>query len=66
MGRVVQGRRIHNFGSACCSNTGNHEFYDPQVRQKKNLNKYWRPGFTLPSNGPAGLEETAYSFDYRV
>jgi len=44
---------------------GNHEFYDPQVRQKRDLNKYWRPGFTLPSNGPAGLEETAYSFDYQ-
>lgn len=44
---------------------GNHEFYDPQVRQKRDLNKYWRPGFTLPDNGPAGLEETTYSFDYQ-
>lgn len=44
---------------------GNHEFYDPQVRQKRDLNRYWRPGFTLPQNGPAGLEETAYSFDYQ-
>lgn len=44
---------------------GNHEFYDPQVRQKRDLNRYWRPGFTLPGNGPAGLEETAYSFDYQ-
>lgn len=44
---------------------GNHEFYDPQARQKRDLNRYWRPGFTLPENGPAGLEETAYSFDYQ-
>ena len=44
---------------------GNHEFYDPQARQKRDLNKYWRPGFTLPANGPAGLEETTYSFDYQ-
>lgn len=44
---------------------GNHEFYDPQVRQKRDLNKYWRPGFTLPENGPAGLAETTYSFDYQ-
>ncbi|NLE33888.1 MAG: metallophosphoesterase family protein [Bacteroidales bacterium] len=43
---------------------GNHEFYDPKDRQKRNLNMFWRPGFTLPENGPAGLEETAYSFDY--
>ena len=44
---------------------GNHEFYDPKDRQKRNLNMFWRPGFTLPENGPAGLEETAYSFDYQ-
>lgn len=44
---------------------GNHEFYDPMVRGKRDLNRYWRTGFTLPSNGPAGLEETAYSFDYQ-
>ncbi len=44
---------------------GNHEYYDPFDRQKRDLNKYWRPGFTLPENGPAGLEETAYSVDYQ-
>jgi len=44
---------------------GNHEFYDPLDRQKRDINRYWRPGFTLPENGPAGLEETAYSFDYQ-
>lgn len=44
---------------------GNHEFYNPHDRQKRDFNIYWRPGFTLPENGPAGLEETAYSFDYQ-
>lgn len=44
---------------------GNHEFYSPHDRQKRDFNIYWRPGFTLPENGPAGLEETAYSFDYQ-
>lgn len=44
---------------------GNHEYYNPADRSKRELNKYWRAGFTLPSNGPEGLEETAYSFDYQ-
>lgn len=44
---------------------GNHEFYNPHDRLKRDFNIYWRPGFTLPENGPAGLEETAYSFDYQ-
>lgn len=52
-------------GVPVVATTGNHEFYDPQERQKRDLNRYWRPGFTLPANGPAGLEETAYSFDYQ-
>ncbi len=44
---------------------GNHEHYDPAVRGKRDLNSYWRPGFTLPENGPEGLEETAYYVDYQ-
>ena len=42
---------------------GNHEHYDPVVRGKRDLNRYWRAGFTLPAEGPAGVEETAYSVD---
>jgi 3',5'-cyclic AMP phosphodiesterase CpdA len=42
---------------------GNHEHYDPVVRGKRDLNRYWRAGFTLPVQGPAGVEETAYSVD---
>lgn len=44
---------------------GNHEYYDPVVRHNRDLNRYWRAGFTLPENGPSGLEETAYSTDYQ-
>lgn len=35
---------------------------DPDVRT---LSNHWRNVFTLPRNGPAGLEETAYYFDYQ-
>lgn len=44
---------------------GNHEHYDPAIRGKRELNRYWRAGFTLPENGPEGVEETAYSVDYQ-
>ena len=44
---------------------GNHEFYHPEEREKRDLNRYWRAGFTLPENGPEGLEETAYTVDYQ-
>ena len=38
---------------------GNHEY------SKGTLNPYWRPGFTLPENGPTGLEETCYFVDWQ-
>lgn len=44
---------------------GNHEHYDPVIRGKRDLNRYWRAGFTLPENGPEGVEETAYYVDYQ-
>ncbi len=44
---------------------GNHEYYDPADRTKRDLNKYWRAGFTLPENGPEGLAETSYTTDYQ-
>ncbi|QJW99946.1 purple acid phosphatase family protein [Frigoriglobus tundricola] len=37
---------------------GNHEFAGKLVA-------HWRPQFTLFENGPPGLEETCYSFDYQ-
>lgn len=41
---------------------GNHEYQkDPQGDLR--LSFHWRPEFTLPENGPAGLEETVYYTD---
>jgi 3',5'-cyclic AMP phosphodiesterase CpdA len=48
---------------------GNHEYrpYNNQDRMTdtRRLAVQWRPQFTLPENGPAGLEETSYYFDYQ-
>lgn len=43
---------------------GNHE----QVTVKdqgRRLSNHWRPTFAFPENGPAGLEETCYTFVYQ-
>ncbi len=43
---------------------GNHE----QAKQEdgsRRLTRHWRPQFTLPADGPPGLEETCYSFEYQ-
>jgi hypothetical protein len=37
---------------------GNHEY-------AKTVDPHWRAQFTLPENGPPGLEETAYFLDYQ-
>ena len=46
---------------------GNHEYLTYMSVDKKvhKLNNLWRPQFTLPENGPDGLEETAYFVDYQ-
>ena len=38
---------------------GNHEYAGAKV------SPHWRPQFTLPENGPAGLEETVYFLDFQ-
>lgn len=38
---------------------GNHEY------GRNGLSRHWRPNFEFPQNGPAGLEETVYYFDYQ-
>ena len=48
---------------------GNHE-YDPYNQEEDDkdidhLSIQWRPQFTLPENGPEGLEETAYTVQYQ-
>ena len=40
---------------------GNHEY--GRDEDALELSEFWRPQFTLPSNGPAGLEETCYFTD---
>ncbi|WP_240906983.1 purple acid phosphatase family protein [Paludisphaera rhizosphaerae] len=47
---------------------GNHEYERPAGAAADSpplLSNHWRPQFTLPTNGPAGLEESAYYFDYQ-
>ncbi|TDQ13568.1 calcineurin-like phosphoesterase family protein [Algoriphagus boseongensis] len=48
---------------------GNHEYRaknQEEVNQKqRSLSVQWRPQFTLPLNGPKGLEETVYYMDYQ-
>lgn len=46
---------------------GNHEYPDRRFIQGDAFRIFslWRPQFTLPENGPRGLEETAYFIDYQ-
>ncbi len=41
---------------------GNHDHYD-DANGKNTISGFWRPQFTLPENGPKGLEETCYYAD---
>ena len=48
---------------------GNHEYRainkEEADRKERSLSVQWKPQFTLPSNGPKGLEETVYYMDYQ-
>jgi hypothetical protein len=48
---------------------GNHEYRSiPELdgeNSPRRLSVQWRPQFTLPENGPEGLEETVYYMDYQ-
>ncbi len=48
---------------------GNHEYRPLNEEDEKNgvrsLSAQWNSQFTLPKNGPEGLEETAYYMDYQ-
>ena len=47
---------------------GNHEYFREESEFEvapRRLSLHWAPQFTLPHNGPRGLEETAYFFDYQ-
>ncbi|MCG8451076.1 MAG: metallophosphoesterase family protein [Pirellulales bacterium] len=45
----------------CVATPGNHEY--EKITNK--LTPHWRPQFSFPLNGPPGLEETVYWFDYQ-
>ena len=42
---------------------GNHEMHKGSDELRR-VSHHWRPQFTLPMQGPEGLEETCYSFVY--
>lgn len=42
---------------------GNHEYRRAVSVKTTDLTPLWRPHFTLPENGPEGLNETAYTLD---
>ena len=48
---------------------GNHEYEKPREERTPGalpaITGHWRAQFTLPQNGPKGLEETAYFIDYQ-
>jgi 3',5'-cyclic AMP phosphodiesterase CpdA len=46
---------------------GNHEFFweGEEASRVRKLSHHWRAVFAFPTNGPAGLEETCYYFDYQ-
>jgi hypothetical protein len=46
---------------------GNHEYSRDRSKPLSSsaLSHHWRPQYTLPENGPPGLEETVYWLDYQ-
>jgi len=48
---------------------GNHEYQPRSLTERRlgirSLSEQWRPQFTLPANGPEGLQETVYYIDYQ-
>ena len=44
---------------------GNHEYSRLNRDDPRQLTSLWRPQFALPEDGPEGLAETGYSFDYQ-
>jgi 3',5'-cyclic AMP phosphodiesterase CpdA len=44
---------------------GNHEYGRLDRDDSGELSRFWRPQFALPEDGPEGLTETVYAFDYQ-
>lgn len=49
----------------CVATPGNHEYARQDPNSDRKLTDHWRAMFGYPQDGPAGLEETVYSFDYQ-
>lgn len=54
-----------NFKIPSIATPGNHEYSYRDAQNKVALTPHWRAGFTLPENGPKGLEESCYYVDYQ-
>ena len=49
----------------CVATPGNHEFGRIGDTDERRLSIHWQPQFAFPQNGPDGLKESAYWFDYQ-
>lgn len=49
----------------CVPTPGNHEYRTTATSTTASLTPHWAAQFTLPENGPAGLAESTYWFDYQ-
>lgn len=47
----------------CVATPGNHEY--EKSDGTATLSRLWKPQFAMPNNGPRGLEQTTYWFDYQ-
>ena len=55
---------IHR-STPCVATPGNHEFGRIGDTNERRLSIHWQPTFTFPQNGPDGLKESAYWFDFQ-
>ncbi|MCA9084255.1 MAG: metallophosphoesterase family protein [Planctomycetaceae bacterium] len=55
---------IHR-STPCIATPGNHEYTTQGGSKERSLTTQWRPTFALPENGPDGLKESCYWFDYQ-
>ncbi len=49
----------------CVATPGNHEFGRIGDTDERRLSIHWQPQFAFPQNGPEGLKESAYWFDFQ-
>jgi len=49
----------------CVATPGNHEFGRIGDTDERRLSIHWQPQFAFPQNGPEGLKESAFWFDFQ-